>query len=580
MKTVLYKIRDKVSNHVRIISQAMKVDVEVVDKNLETIATSFPYDFQKDSGTRIIGNVYKKVLETGSHIIIQNPGFHFICEKCIKKGNCEELYEMGMPIIVNNDVIGVIGFVCYEEVQRSNVINQFPLYFEFLKQISEMIASEVYEEVEKSHRLRIINTLKSVINKVDEGVIILNQLNEVTRMNSVAERILAKTFHRVKSQTAIIKRVESTVDSKEEYEMVLDGKTFSVLGKYYDMEFNSEDSFKVFIFVDIFTFKNRLMAYTNTRENYGFDKITGDSQLIIELKERVKLIPSSSTIMITGESGTGKEMFARAIHENGKRKEKPFVALNCAAIPETLLESELFGYERGSFTGADVKGKIGKVELANEGVLFLDEIGDMPLYLQAKLLRMLEERRVTKIGSTSSNPVDIQIISATNKKIHEMIETGMFREDLYYRLNVIPVDIPPLRERKGDIKLISMQFIDKYINLFGRKLYKIENKVWDYFENYNWPGNIRELQNVIEYLVSMISDDCVIKASALPVKILSYEEVHESDDNLNLISLEKRVIKKAVLLSKAKNRGNQFVADQLGIGIATLYRKMKKYDIN
>jgi|LGVF01.1.fsa_nt_gb transcriptional regulator with PAS, ATPase and Fis domain len=573
MNTILYKIKDKIENHAGILSRIMNVDVEIVDENLEVVATSY----LDDKNRSVEGNAYKSVLETGEHVIIPNPGKHFICENCINKDKCNEVYEMGMPIKVKNQIIGVIGFVCHDEKQRENIVNNFSLHFEFLKQISEMIASEAYEEIEKTQRVSMINTLMSIINKVDEGVLILNDKNQVTRMNLIAEKMLGKTFHKVNLMIADIDKVESTVDDKEEFEMLLDNKKYQLLGKYYEME--SEEAFKIFIFIDIFTYKNSRLVYTNVKENFGLDKILGQSKAIVKLKNKVKRIPSSSTVLITGESGTGKEMFARAIHEMGMRKDKPFIALNCAAIPETLLESELFGYEKGAFTGADIKGKIGKIEIADKGVLFLDEIGDMPIYLQAKLLRVLEERSVMKIGSNSSKDIDIQVISATNKDLSEMVSTGMFREDLFYRLNVIPVEIPPLRERKDDIKLLSMQFVEKYSELFDKKLYKIENKVWECFESYNWPGNVRELQNVVEYLVSMMGDEGVIKESHLPSKIFNYNEWNEDEGNLNLESVEKGIIKEAISLAKENNKGNQYIADQLGIGIATLYRKMKKYEL-
>ena len=573
MNTILYRIKDKIKNHVKILSRVMNVDVEIVDKNLTIIASSY----LDDNNRSVDGNAYKSVLETGEHVVIPNPREHFICENCINKDECNEVYEMGMPIKVKNQIIGIIGFVCHDEKQRENIVNDFSLYFEFLKQISGMIASEANEEVEKIQRVRMINTLKSIINKVDEGVIILDNENKVTRMNPIAEKMLGKTFYKMHSKLADIVKVESTVDSKEEFEMFLDGKKYQLLGKYYEME--SEEAFKIFIFIDIFTYKNSRLVYSNVKENFGLDKILGQSKVIVKLKNKVKRIPSSSTVLITGESGTGKEMFARAIHEMGMRKDKPFVALNCAAIPETLLESELFGYEKGAFTGADIKGKIGKIEIADKGVLFLDEIGDMPIYLQAKLLRVLEERSVMKIGSNTSKDIDIQVISATNKDLSEMVSTGMFREDLFYRLNVIPVEIPPLRERKDDVKLLSMQFIEKYSGLFDKKLYKIENKVWEHFESYNWPGNVRELQNVVEYLVSMMGDEGEIKENHLPSKIFNYNKGNEDEGNLNLESVEKGIIKEAILIAKDNNKGNQYIADQLGIGIATLYRKIKKYEL-
>ncbi len=188
----------------------------------------------------------------------------------------------------------------------------------------------------------------------------------------------------------------------------------------------------------------------------------------------------------------------------------------------------------------------------------------MPLYLQAKLLRVLEDRSVTKIGSTKSREVDIQVISATNKKLMDLIKSGMFREDLFYRLNVIPIEIPALRSRKEDIRLITMQFVEKYVKLFEKKLYKIENTVWEYFENYNWPGNVRELQNVIEYLVSMIGDEGVIRGKSLPFKIISYEEEVETEEGMNLESLEKRTIKKSAFICEASSKEQPICGRSIG----------------
>lgn len=203
-----------------------------------------------------------------------------------------------------------------------------------------------------------------------------------------------------------------------------------------------------------------------------------------KLKKTIKKIASStSTVLVSGESGTGKELVARAIHNESNRREEPFIAINCAAIPDSLLESELFGYVKGAFTGADPMGKMGKFELANKGTIFLDEIGDMPLSLQTKLLRVLQERKVIRIGSNKQVNIDVRVIAATNKNLIDLIEEDKFREDLYYRLNVIPIEIPPLRERIEDIKLLTDFFIKKYLSLFNKDFMKIkiDKQVWDVF---------------------------------------------------------------------------------------------------
>ncbi len=314
-------------------------------------------------------------------------------------------------------------------------------------------------------------------------------------------------------------------------------------------------------------------------ENPITSKILGRSHKIISVKrEVIKIAPSNSTVLIRGESGTGKELVARAIHMGSPRAEKPFVAINCAAIPENLLESELFGYEKGAFTGADSKGRIGKVEIANGGTLFLDEIGDMPISLQAKLLRVLQDREIYKIGQNNSIPVNIRVIAATNKNLEELILEKTFREDLYYRLNVIPINIPPLRERRSDISLLASFFIDKYSKILGKTVMKIENGIFEYLENYKWPGNVRELENTIEYMINMIDDNGVLDHNWIPAKIkggVTNCEVGE----IPIDEMEKAMIERALLVYGNSFMAKKEIASKLGIGIATLYRKIKKYDL-
>ncbi len=236
-------------------------------------------------------------------------------------------------------------------------------------------------------------------------------------------------------------------------------------------------------------------------KDFQFEKIVGKSK---EIREVFKIIDdvarSNATVLITGESGTGKELVARAIHNRSPRKEKLFVAVNCAAIPENLLESELFGHERGSFTGAHER-QIGKFEIANGGTLFLDEIGSMPLRMQAKLLRAIQEKEIERIGAGYPTPIDVRLISATNSDLRSAIKKYKFREDLYYRLNVIPIHLPPLRERREDIPLLVNHFLHKYNREFGKNIKGTKREAMELLVNYDWPGNIRELENLIERLL-------------------------------------------------------------------------------
>ncbi|MBN3032802.1 MAG: sigma-54-dependent Fis family transcriptional regulator [Candidatus Saganbacteria bacterium] len=249
-----------------------------------------------------------------------------------------------------------------------------------------------------------------------------------------------------------------------------------------------------------------------------FEKIVGRSAAIRAVFKTIEdVAPSNSTVLVSGESGTGKELVARAIHNRSPRKEKLFVALNCAAIPENLLESELFGHEKGAYTGAADR-QLGKFEIASGGTLFLDEVGSLPLPMQTKLLRALQEREIERIGGSRPVPVDVRIVAATNSDLKAAIKERRFREDLYYRLNVVPIQLPPLRERKGDIPLLAAHFLNKYNHEFGKKVRGLKKEVLDLLAAYDWPGNVRELENLIERLV-VLSRNGGIEADKLPPEI-------------------------------------------------------------
>ncbi|MBU0672977.1 MAG: sigma-54 dependent transcriptional regulator, partial [Candidatus Margulisbacteria bacterium] len=250
-----------------------------------------------------------------------------------------------------------------------------------------------------------------------------------------------------------------------------------------------------------------------------FEKIVGKSK---EIREVFRVIDdvarSNATILITGDSGTGKELVARAIHNRSPRKDKLFVAVNCAAIPETLLESELFGHERGSFTGATER-QLGKFEIANGGTLFLDEIGAMPLPMQAKLLRVIQEKEIERIGAGYTTPIDVRIIAATNSDLHAAIKKYKFREDLFYRLNVIPIHLPPLRQRREDIPLLANHFLNKHNHQLGKKIKAFKKDAMELLTVYDWPGNVRELENLVERLVVLTKAN-TINTSHLPAELL------------------------------------------------------------
>jgi len=311
------------------------------------------------------------------------------------------------------------------------------------------------------------------------------------------------------------------------------------------------------------------------------NQIIGESPQIKEVMDLVnRVAKSNATVLILGESGTGKELVANAIHYNSDRKNKPFVKVNCGALPENLLESELFGHEKGAFTGA-ISRKIGRFERAHGGSIFLDEIGEMSFSTQVKLLRVLQEKQIERVGSTEVIDVDVRIIAATNKDLKRLVEEGRFREDLYYRLNVIPIKIPPLRERKQDIPLLVKYFLQKYSLETGRRGMTISDSALNKLKAYSWPGNIRELQNVIERAV-ILSPGREITEDQLPPEIVKRDRQIELDEfklpknGVNLNDLEKSLIKQALDMTN----GNQTEAARLlGITRHTLIYRMEKYGL-
>ena len=311
-------------------------------------------------------------------------------------------------------------------------------------------------------------------------------------------------------------------------------------------------------------------------------EIIGEHPEMLAIMDTIaRVAPTNARVLVMGENGTGKELIARKLHEQSKRSEEPFIEVNCAAIPEDLIESELFGHERGAFTGA-VLQRIGKFELADGGTLFLDEVGDMSLSAQAKVLRVLQESAFERVGGTDTKRVDVRVIAASNKDLLEESAQGAFREDLYYRLNVVPIRIPPLRERKSDIRILAEYFLHEVANELGRTPKKISGDAFDILMAYPWPGNVRELRNLIERLC-ILSSGNVIKRDDLPTLALVREEDARKDPfGLKTLQEFKDFTEKEFLVKKLKeNNGNvSRTARQLDMQRSNLYKKLEKYGID
>ena len=330
-------------------------------------------------------------------------------------------------------------------------------------------------------------------------------------------------------------------------------------------------------FIDISEIKN---LSSHLDEKFKYENIVGKNK---EIKQIISVLESvaqtDSSVLITGESGTGKEIAARAIHLNSGRRVGPFIAINCSAFAETLIESELFGHEKGAFTGA-IKTKVGRFELAQGGTLFLDEIGDLSIAAQTKFLRVLETREFERVGGNKTIKLNARIIAATNKILSEEILAGKFREDLFYRINVMNVHLPPLRERKDDLPLLVNHFIEQFNLTFGKNIKQFSSSAYDYIEEYEWPGNIRELENVIEHCFILCNGD-IIQAEHLPKRLKSIANTNFGKTNQNEANNFKAVEKELIMSVLNRNNQNRTKsAKELGVDPSTLWRKMKKLEIN
>lgn len=329
--------------------------------------------------------------------------------------------------------------------------------------------------------------------------------------------------------------------------------------------------------------ENRLLSEALS-DRYQYGNIIGKSKPMLEIYDLIrKVAQSRASVLITGPSGTGKELIAKAIHYNSPRKGRPFISVNCGALTETLLESELFGHEKGAFTGA-ISMKKGRFELADEGTLFLDEVGEMPPSLQVKLLRVLQEMEFERVGGTKAIRVDVRVLSASNRNLKEDVAEGLFREDLFYRLHVIHIEVPPLRERKEDIRLLVHHFIDKYRQDEGKEKIELAPETWKALYNYPWPGNVRELENVIERAV-VLNSGALIEFEDLPPEFsekpqeLDIDRFISPDAELQptLEKIEEKLIRRALMQA---NNVQAHAAEMLGITKSLIQHKMKKYNIH
>lgn len=528
----------------------------------------------------------------GTSLVLRKPfqvsGAEHYCKKH-HRWTCS-----GSPIFnENNEIIGILEMSGPVEKTHLHTLGMV------------VAATEAIEHQMRVHRqnreLTLLNNrMNNIINNVSDGVVIIDIFGEITQTNPALERILdrsldlcGKTIENLFENTLIIR--DMLVSGKGFKDVELTIRNGSALPCLVTGEVLRDEQGHITggsIFID--TIKNvhsLVNRFSGAQATFQFEDIIGDSKELMEaIRLGTRAAVSNSNVLLQGDSGTGKELFAQAIHNRSSRANHPFVAINCGAIPRELLDSELFGYVDGAFTGAKKGGRPGKFEMASGGTLFLDEIADLPLAKQVALLRVLQERKIMRIGGERVIQVDVRIICATNKNLFEEVKKGHFRQDLYYRLNVISITLPPLKNRQGDIILLLNHFLYSYSKRMGIPTPDVDQQVMHCLQNYNWPGNVRELQNVVERMLN-ISGGETLTMDYLPIEVKPqpyYTNPVTNNTPVPTLEKERKRIKKIqaqheteeIVALLAQCGGNvSEVARKIGISRNTLYRKMRQYNI-
>ncbi|HHJ3502303.1 sigma-54 interaction domain-containing protein [Escherichia coli] len=583
-QSVLMQIQPTIQRFARMLASVLQLEVEIVDENLCRVAGTGAYG--KFLGRQLSRNsrLLRHVLETKTEKVVTQSRFDPLCEGCDSKENCREKAFLGTPVILQDRCVGVISLIAVTHEQQEHISDNLREFSDYVRHISTIFVSKLLEDQGPGDNISKI--FATMIDNMDQGVLVVDDESRVQFVNQTALKTLGVVQNNIIGKPIRFRPLtfESNFTHGHMQHIVSwDDKSELIIGQLHNIQGRQ-------LFLMAFHQSHTSFSVANAPDEPHIEQLVGECRVMRQLKRLIsRIAPSPSSVMVVGESGTGKEVVARAIHKLSGRRNKPFIAINCAAIPEQLLESELFGYVKGAFTGASANGKTGLIQAANTGTLFLDEIGDMPLMLQAKLLRAIEAREILPIGASSPIQVDIRIISATNQNLAQFIAEGKFREDLFYRLNVIPITLPPLRERQEDIELLVHYFLHLHTRRLGSVYPGIAPDVVEILRKHRWPGNLRELSNLMEYLVNVVPSGEVIDSTLLPPNLLNngtteqsdvteVSEAHLSLDDAGgtaLEEMEKQMIREALSRHNSKKQ----VADELGIGIATLYRKIKKYEL-
>lgn len=570
--TQLESVRSGIEHFVSAAAEAFRVEAAVFNQESSLFFCTPTY--LKKKGNAVHYTFIQDVIVNGS-VLVTEPGKMPSCIGCRFNEHCPSTMEILCCIHSGTEVAGVISFTSFTKEGQKRISENTDIYLNAITKLSSLIGEYLQQFSGDSTAADTEKLIESLMSLCEQPLLLTDPNGVVLRYNQLADKILkfcnvSSTSLRQIFSEDMARRITSGNDLFEKKASIGENTAKVTTRSIYSQ--NRLHSILVRLSNEF---------YENLPESGAFERLIGSSHAFVHIQNLIKRVADSPTpILITGETGTGKELVARSFHEQSRRNKYPFVAINCSSIPENLFESELFGYEEGSFTGAKKGGKMGRIEMAQGGTLFLDELGEMPLSVQPKLLRVLQEYELERVGSTKKIHLDIRIVAATNRDLREMIKEGKFREDLFYRISVINVKLPPLRDRKEDIIPISLNYLERLKTKMTTPLRTISHEAEQAFLSYSWPGNIRELQNVVEYAANLCDSDTLTLAD-LPEHMRGLEECPDTEKQKETPlpdSQEKQILD---LLSTYGHtlEGKKKIAADLGISLRTLYRKLNKMNL-
>lgn len=567
----LKNLKPNLGNIVSTMANLTNMEYAIFNTNAELVSSTKVYLQRK--GRNVHSASIEEVLNQGN-VIVNKPGSMMSCLGCRFVNNCPSTIEILSCIKLDGEPIGVISLTSFSQEGHNMIEENIRDYMDILEYISNLISMFAFNESSKKDTQILHKVIDEIVKEIEYNYLIIDNRGLLIYWDKGIQDLFS--YCDLYTQTIALmfpKDITNWI-----FTGVRQGKKHCVMEGFQGILHSTPLKIEGEIVAYILKLeRDKNNSKISMHENY-LDSILSKDYEMKNIKEKIKKIAnSSSSVLITGDTGTGKEIVAKAIHYTSNRSNNPFIPINCANIPESLFESELFGYEEGAFTGAKKGGKLGIFEMANGGTIFLDEIGELPLHLQAKLLRVLQENSIQRLGSIMPIPVDVRVIAATNQDLESMMDENTFRADLFYRLNVIPIHLPSLKERLADIDILIDHFIDKYNGRLMKNINNISKEAIDIMRLYQWPGNVRELENAIEYAMN-IEDTETIQLSNLPNKII--KSVNKKIDLKESIALEE-----ANLITNTLDKygwdlkGKEKASKALGISVRTLYRKLKELEL-